>query len=328
MKNKKGFTLIELLAVIVILGIIMTIATTSVLRNIKQSKIKARYIAAKDITAIASAYLETNNENCVEVSDLIEKGYLNDDVTNPADENAKNISDSSQMDNQYVCKSPDAKEQKENKLNGDVYIFNGYCYSINKKCSTVFDHNDIADNLESTDSSDSSGNNSSNSSSDSSKDVYITVDNLGEGIEYQKILVEQVGSYSESKVSLNNINLKNYEALVLDVTECNNARTGNRHITSVYDFYISEDGSKKVGATKDTFTGYESDAKYYDTNTVYSNRYCRKKEIKIDLKDVSNSLKYNLYIKVTHGQGDELKNEKYYSTWLYLKNLNLKLKNT
>lgn len=135
MKNKKGFTLIELLAVIVILGVIMTIATTSVLRNIKQSKIKARYIAAKDITEIASAYLATNDEDCVEVSDLIKKGYLNDDVTNPADENAKNISDgSSSMDNQYVCKSTEAKEQSSYDLSENVYTFNGYCYSINGKC--------------------------------------------------------------------------------------------------------------------------------------------------------------------------------------------------
>ncbi len=37
-KNKKGFTLIELLAVIVILGIIITIVVTNVTKYIKQSK--------------------------------------------------------------------------------------------------------------------------------------------------------------------------------------------------------------------------------------------------------------------------------------------------
>ena len=37
-RNKNGFTLIELLAVIVILGIIMVIATTNVLKNINDSK--------------------------------------------------------------------------------------------------------------------------------------------------------------------------------------------------------------------------------------------------------------------------------------------------
>ena len=37
-KNKKGFTLIELLAVIVILGIIITIVVTNVVKYIKQAK--------------------------------------------------------------------------------------------------------------------------------------------------------------------------------------------------------------------------------------------------------------------------------------------------
>ena len=67
MKNKKGFTLIELLAVIVILGIIMTIATTAVIKNINDSKAKAKYIAAKEITTIGSAYLSSNTseDGCV-----------------------------------------------------------------------------------------------------------------------------------------------------------------------------------------------------------------------------------------------------------------------
>ena len=39
-RNENGFTLIELLAVIVILGIIMVIATTNVLKNINDSKEK------------------------------------------------------------------------------------------------------------------------------------------------------------------------------------------------------------------------------------------------------------------------------------------------
>ena len=62
MRDKKGFTLVELLAVIVILGIIMVIATTSVIKNIKESKIKAKYMAAKDIVDIAEAYFEVETE--------------------------------------------------------------------------------------------------------------------------------------------------------------------------------------------------------------------------------------------------------------------------
>lgn len=134
MKNKKGFTLIELLAVIVILGVIMTIATTSVLKNIKQSKIKARYIAAKDITEIASAYLATTNIDCVSVKELIDNDFLNNDVTNPNDENAKNISSTNDVSNQYVCKSYSSKEQQDYVLKNKVYHFNGYCYSVNGTC--------------------------------------------------------------------------------------------------------------------------------------------------------------------------------------------------
>ena len=312
MKNKKGFTLIELLAVIVILGIIMTIATTNVLKSIKQSKIKARYIAAKDITKIAEAYLATNNKNCVEVSELILNKYLNTDATNPADENAKNISTPDDMSSQYVCKSPEAKEQSSYDLNGNVYTFNGYCYSIDGECNTIYDYKRIVDNFDLIKTGDSLR-------------VKTTVDNLGEGISYQKILVEKVGNYANSKINLNNINLSNYKKLVLDVVECNNARIDDERITSVYEFYIGEDGSKKVGVTTDTFDGYEFNAKYYNT-TVYTNRYCLDKQININinLNDVSNSSEYNLYINVAHGQGKEISNEKGYSTWLYLKNLNLK----
>ena len=39
-KNKKGFTLIELLAVIVVLGVIMSIAGTAVLKQKKKANIE------------------------------------------------------------------------------------------------------------------------------------------------------------------------------------------------------------------------------------------------------------------------------------------------
>ena len=58
-RNENGFTLIELLAVIVILGIIMVIATTNVLKNINDSKEKAKYMAAKEIVENAEAYFAT-----------------------------------------------------------------------------------------------------------------------------------------------------------------------------------------------------------------------------------------------------------------------------
>ena len=52
-RKNKGFTLVELLAVIVILGIVLTIATTSILKSKKDTIQKTKYIAAKEIGEIA-----------------------------------------------------------------------------------------------------------------------------------------------------------------------------------------------------------------------------------------------------------------------------------
>lgn len=130
MKDKKGFTLIELLAVIVLLAIILTIASTLVIKNINDSKDKAKYIAAKDIVTIAEAYMlaEPETKNCVSVKeDLIKNGYLNEDVTNPRTGENGNIDD-----NQKVCKDETAVSQKGYELQDDnKYIFDGYYYDLN-----------------------------------------------------------------------------------------------------------------------------------------------------------------------------------------------------
>ncbi len=126
-KNNKGFTLIELLAVIVILAIILVIATTNVIRNINNSREKSKYIAAKEIVQIASAYIETvsSDNGCVKVKDMINDGYLESDVTNPETGENGNISDS-----QKVCKKDGASEQSGYELQGNEYEFNGYVYYI------------------------------------------------------------------------------------------------------------------------------------------------------------------------------------------------------
>ena len=129
MKNKKGFTLIELLAVIVILGIILTIATTTVIKNINDSKKKAKYIAARDIVNIAESYMfaEPDNvtNNCVSVTDLIEEEYLEEDVTNPETGENGNIDDS-----QKVCKDDSITPQEDYEVQNDRYLFDGYYYQI------------------------------------------------------------------------------------------------------------------------------------------------------------------------------------------------------
>ena len=133
-KNKNGFTLIELLEVIVILGIIMVIATTSVLKNINDSKEKAKYMAAKEIVENAEAYFATkvtidpDSTNCVPVSDIYNAGYFESDVTNPkTGENIKSVND---LENQSVCFDKNLTKQTGYALSDGEYRFDSYYYKI------------------------------------------------------------------------------------------------------------------------------------------------------------------------------------------------------
>lgn len=129
-RNKNGFTLIELLAVIVILGIIMTIATTNVIKSINNSREKSKEIAKKEIISYAEAYFATNNSNtdCVSVEKLYDLGYLTGDVTNP--ETGKNITNKSELRNQKICKT-----SVSNIPNTNTTEINGYKYVITPKDS-------------------------------------------------------------------------------------------------------------------------------------------------------------------------------------------------
>ena len=82
-KKSKGFTLIELLAVIVIVGILITLVSIGVARYVKTSKEKVKVQAAEEIIEIAKAYMATNNVYAVDVKTLIDEGYLANDATNP-----------------------------------------------------------------------------------------------------------------------------------------------------------------------------------------------------------------------------------------------------
>lgn len=127
MKENKGFTLIELLAVIVVLGIIMTIATNLVINNINDSKKRAKFIAAKEITEIASVYMATeyHEESCVGIDELIEKEYLEKDVTNP-----KTGENGGDFASQRVCPVEDSSEQDGYLANNNKYEFDGYVYYL------------------------------------------------------------------------------------------------------------------------------------------------------------------------------------------------------
>lgn len=85
-KNKKGFTLIELLAVIVVLGVIMSIAGTAVLKQKKkanQGEIDSLYNTIKGFGA--DVYLsEKKGSACYSDTWLKEKGYLKSEVVSPS----------------------------------------------------------------------------------------------------------------------------------------------------------------------------------------------------------------------------------------------------
>ena len=83
MKKSKGFTLIELLAVIVIVGILITLVSIGVTKYVKTSKEKVKVQAAEEIIEIAKAYMATNNVYAVKIETLMAEDYLEDDATNP-----------------------------------------------------------------------------------------------------------------------------------------------------------------------------------------------------------------------------------------------------
>ena len=79
-KNKKGFTLVELLAVIVILGIILTIAGTNVVKSIRvanEQEVKTIAKTLKDLGPDVYRGEKLSGEKCyVNASKLKNKEYL------------------------------------------------------------------------------------------------------------------------------------------------------------------------------------------------------------------------------------------------------------
>lgn len=95
-KNNKGFTLIELLAVIVVLSIVLGLTAYIAINAIANAKEKSYQVTINNIENNAGNYLIENSDKlffissgdgeneyqCVTIKELIELGYLKNDVTN------------------------------------------------------------------------------------------------------------------------------------------------------------------------------------------------------------------------------------------------------
>lgn len=92
MKNNKGFTLVELLAVIVVLGIIMSVAGTAVLgqrKKANQKEVESIYNSIKtfgpDVYSAEKNKLKTNSKVYFDANYLKDNGYLKvDTIKNPS----------------------------------------------------------------------------------------------------------------------------------------------------------------------------------------------------------------------------------------------------
>lgn len=129
MNKNRGFTLIELLAVIVLLSVLAVGATSIIVKSMKNSKEKAKFIAAQDIVELASAYMEANSTNSVSIKKLIEKKYLDPDLINPRTNDLK--WETNEKENTFV-KIVSSTKQTNYKIQTEdgkkIYKFDGYHY--------------------------------------------------------------------------------------------------------------------------------------------------------------------------------------------------------
>lgn len=109
MKKNKGFTIVELLAVIVILGIVMTLTIPAVTNSQSAAKQKAYETKINNFENAAIIYAQDNYRTLIsgktedeftveiKVQDLLENGYLtgNQDILLDPRDTSKSLKDSS-----------------------------------------------------------------------------------------------------------------------------------------------------------------------------------------------------------------------------------------
>ena len=106
MKNKKGFTLIELLSVIVLIGIVLSLAVLGV-SSIRKTVLEKQYINVKtEIEIAAEKYYNDTESMQMYVQTLLDEGYLK------ADNESKEIVDPRDSQNILNCYIVNIKNEK------------------------------------------------------------------------------------------------------------------------------------------------------------------------------------------------------------------------
>ena len=82
--NKKGFTLVELLAILVVLGIIITVAMPALVESNRIAKINEKKDFEEAINTACESYKAVNSgEASVTIQALAQQGYLKKTTTAP-----------------------------------------------------------------------------------------------------------------------------------------------------------------------------------------------------------------------------------------------------
>ena len=128
MKKSKGFTLLELLAVIVIVGILITLVSIGVTKYVKTSKEKVKVQAAEEIIEIAKAYMSTNNVYFVSTKTLVDEGYLEGNFTDPNTGKEHQGSDNANI---FVITCTDNSCTKDTNVSADGFSTDKFYLSLN-----------------------------------------------------------------------------------------------------------------------------------------------------------------------------------------------------
>ena len=123
--NKKGFTLVELLAVLIVLAILVTIATTTIIKQVKESKKTLNEAQKSIVKASAIEYAtkkglfkQEGNTYNICLKDLEKEALIDKNIVNSLNKN-KNyyLKLTVECDNICSFKAQDIMEYKDNEIN-------------------------------------------------------------------------------------------------------------------------------------------------------------------------------------------------------------------